>query len=422
MAPQEYQWFPDFLQFFSQNTTIHGLNFIGNRRIYKAERIFWLLTVTVAFGIISYLVKSNWEHYNANPTMVTIKKDFRNWENPFPAATACFVDKVDKEKATEYIRKKWRINETDNKFEYYMNYVKAVSNLTYTTFNLLEPYEHDLTLNDVDMVDLVTQVHPKLSGTLVTFHTRVKTDWEIILTELGLCFTVNSGFSALLSPNYTSSKNLILGMKKENLKCHYLNGLCYARYDSEPDKSLQYYIHSHLDVIHTTSEAPFLVGNSEEFEINFKLSETYSSPNIRYLSPQQRRCRFDDEPLTKNVPVYSKSICYMECRYKMAIKMCGCKPYFYKFIGGKVCDIQGLLCLSSLAHIFNQSFEYFDCICPQPCNLMVYLKETPHLTKWEMGFFGERITFRWGLLPPTTKYHRKILFGFQDFTGTLFIP
>lgn len=35
----------------------------------------------------------------------------------------------------------------------------------------------------------------------------------------------------------------------------------------------------------------------------------------------------------------------------------------------------------------------------------------------EYGYFDRRITFRWGLLPPTTKYHRDILFGFEDLVG-----
>lgn len=39
------------------------------------------------------------------------------------------------------------------------------------------------------------------------------------------------------------------------------------------------------------------------------------------------------------------------------------------------------------------------------------------LSKREYGYFDRRITFRWGLLPPTTKYHRDVLFGFEDLVG-----
>lgn len=35
----------------------------------------------------------------------------------------------------------------------------------------------------------------------------------------------------------------------------------------------------------------------------------------------------------------------------------------------------------------------------------------------EYGYFDRRITFRWGLNHPTTKYHRDVLFGFEDLVG-----
>lgn len=67
-------------------------------------RILWCLIIVAAFGYNHYSIKLHFEHYWANPTVVTIKKDFRNWENPFPAVTACYVNKVDPEKAKKYIQ------------------------------------------------------------------------------------------------------------------------------------------------------------------------------------------------------------------------------------------------------------------------------------------------------------------------------
>lgn len=132
------------------------------------------------------------------------------------------------------------------------------------------------------------------------------------------------------------------------MKCHYLNGLCYARYDSEPNLPLrvsakcklkkncssifQYYIHSHFDVAHITSKTSHLLKESEEMEINYKMIETSASKNIKYLSMAQRKCRFEDEALSKEISVYSTSMCKMMCRYKMAMSFCGCKPFFYNFL------------------------------------------------------------------------------------------
>lgn len=141
--------------------------------------------------------------------------------------------------------------------------------------------------------------------------------------------------------------------------------------------------------------------------------ETVSSPDLRYLSPSQRRCRFDDEPLTKEVPFYSTSICYVMCRYRLALELCGCKPFFYHFLGifneknslmywthpniggkfkynkrllyflaGKVCDIKGLLCLSEHADKLTEPPVQLGCKCPQPCDMIIYLPQNPKYTKW----------------------------------------
>lgn len=95
----------------------------------------------------------------------------------------------------------------------------------------------------------------------------------------------------------------------------------------------QYIIHSYMDVAHITSKQGHRVQQSEEMEINFKMVETSASPNIKYLSPTQRRCRFENEPLSMDMPMYSTSMCYMLCRYKRALKFCGCKPFHYHFLG-----------------------------------------------------------------------------------------
>ncbi|KAJ8919002.1 hypothetical protein NQ315_016906 [Exocentrus adspersus] len=407
-------WLWRLYEEFSKQTTVHGLNIVGMPKLHILERLFWVvIVVSAACGAIS-LALSNWTRYSANPTVVSLQKDFRNWENPFPAATGCFNNKLDDEKAEAYIKKKWGVTPSDSNYTYYLEFTRTITNTTYYSLQALQAYKDDKTLTDVNMVELVAKVHPELSGTLVTFHTKHKTDWQLILTELGVCFTVNSKFAEIISLRAYSDNPEATGGYVEALRCHYLNGLCYARYDSDPTLSLKYYLHSYLDIVHITARSYHDVEESEEMEINYRMIETISTPDLRYLSPTQRRCRFDDEPLTGEVSFYSTSICYVLCRYKLALKLCGCKPFFYHFLPGKVCDINGLLCLSKHVDKITDNPARIGCKCPQPCDLIVYLPQMIKCTKWEYGYFDQRITFRWGLLPPTTKYRRDILFGFED--------
>lgn len=48
---------------------------------------------------------STLRRYRANPTVVSLQKDFRNWNNILPSATICFVDKADPELMADYIQK-----------------------------------------------------------------------------------------------------------------------------------------------------------------------------------------------------------------------------------------------------------------------------------------------------------------------------
>lgn len=180
-----------------------------------------------------------------------------------------------------------------------------------------------------------------------------------------------------------------------------MNGLCYARYDSDPLAPLkvtnnpflflakphflikfQFYIHSYLDVAHATMDNPLVVKESEELEINYRMQETTSAIALRKLTPSQRNCRFEDEPLTKSLPIYSASTCYILCRYKVVMKLCGCRPFFYHKLGGKLCDISGLLCVAKHARNITKSPKEIGCECPSLCNTVTYLPQTPKFTKW----------------------------------------
>lgn len=79
-----------------------------------------------------------------------------------------------------------------------MNFVKVVANASYTNMFDLEEFENDVELNKLDMLEIAVSVHPKLSGKLITFDQEKDDKWTLIMTEFGLCFTINSKFAQLL--------------------------------------------------------------------------------------------------------------------------------------------------------------------------------------------------------------------------------
>lgn len=110
----------NILQEFSSQTTVHGVPFFGAPKLHILERfsnkkyqkkmletaffrIFWVVIVNLAAAGAIALSLSNWRRYSANPTVVSLRKDFRNWNNAFPSATACFLERVNKQYANNYI-------------------------------------------------------------------------------------------------------------------------------------------------------------------------------------------------------------------------------------------------------------------------------------------------------------------------------
>ncbi|KAF5270429.1 hypothetical protein FQR65_LT05617 [Abscondita terminalis] len=400
---------------FAKETTIHGIYFLNERGLHPLERLFWMIVIFLSASGAASLIISNWNRYNANPTVISIQKDFRNWKNLLPSVTGCFVSKININFMNKYIKETWNIGPSDSKYQYYAEFVKVVANVSYHNLYEFARYENDPKVNGINFFELATKVHPELLGTLVTFDVKRKSYFTLIMTEIGICFMVNNKFTKILAINNSGT----VEGDDTMLQCHYLNGLCYARYDSDPLAPINFYVHSYIDVVHTTSNRPFHIGQSEELEINYLMEETSPSNTLRSLSPSQRKCRFDDEPLTDDVSVYSPTICYISCRYRLVMQKCKCRPFFYHFMKGKVCNITGMICISKYIKELILDSSKFNCYCPQPCHIVAYLPQAPKSATWTSGYFDQRLTFRWGLLHPTTKYRRDILFSFEDLVVSL---
>lgn len=61
------------------------------------------MSVVSAMYSAGLLCKAQLTRYTLNPTVVSIKKDFREWSTAFPAVTVCLTDRVDEALAEGYI-------------------------------------------------------------------------------------------------------------------------------------------------------------------------------------------------------------------------------------------------------------------------------------------------------------------------------
>lgn len=67
--------------------------------------------------------------------------------------------------------------------------------------------------------------------------------------------------------------------------------------------------------------------------------------------------------------VYTINLCKIDCRIKHALKLCGCIPFFYAIPNVKICDVDGMFCLSKTTwHVLT------SCECPSLCETIIMTK------------------------------------------------
>ena len=77
----------------------------------------------------------------------------------------------------------------------------------------------------------------------------------------------------------------------------------------------------------------------EEVDLTVNAYKITANPNIRDIDPASRGCRFPDEIEGLEIlKVYSKAGCQFECMLKEAVERCGCTPWNFPVVPGKLCN------------------------------------------------------------------------------------
>ena len=66
-----------------------------------------------------------------------------------------------------------------------------------------------------------------------------------------------------------------------------------------------------------------------EMEVNGVMT----SDRAKMFRIESRKCRFDTEITSERsypLGLYTQNLCLMECSIDLALKLCGCRPFFYK--------------------------------------------------------------------------------------------
>lgn len=75
---------------FSNNSTVHGVKYLGEGKRHWAERIFWIIAFLVSVVGCSIMIHKIYEKWQDSPVIVSFaEKSTPVWQIPFPAVTIC---------------------------------------------------------------------------------------------------------------------------------------------------------------------------------------------------------------------------------------------------------------------------------------------------------------------------------------------
>jgi acid-sensing ion channel, other len=75
---------------FTNNSTVHGVKYLGERRRHWAERVFWIIAFFISVVGCSIMIHKIYEKWQLSPVIVSFaEKSTPVWEIPFPAVTIC---------------------------------------------------------------------------------------------------------------------------------------------------------------------------------------------------------------------------------------------------------------------------------------------------------------------------------------------
>ncbi|XP_022125657.2 pickpocket protein 19 isoform X1 [Pieris rapae] len=366
------------------------------------ERLLWTAITIGAVWAALNLSLGQLQRYNDNPTVVTLEKDYRRWQYSLPAITLCPGNRTDPIKMVKAIKKRWNLGPDDKRYPYYANFVLAVANSDLFHLQEYEKYKDDDSL-DVDLFELAVEVMPEFLMK-ISASQPVTYKWVPVMTESGTCYVTNSVATADLAliklhPNSTH----------QPITCHYSDSVCYVIF--EVTKTSYYHIHSPYDVAKMSDRTGKVYPSLNRF-IELTVTETRTGHGVRELSSRRRACLYHDES-EEGRQVYSTQMCRLSCRSRLALKLCGCRPFYYFYEAGPFCNPKGMWCLSQYSKVLA-NFGGIKCNCQASCLHAEFKEKFVEDKIWGKGPFQDRGALRLSVEAPRTRYTREIVFHFED--------
>lgn len=119
----------------------------------------WISVLGFAIYGAVYISSKQMERYDANPTVISLERDYRDWNGTVPAITFCYHQRIDDSRARNLIKRLWNVEKYEDEFDYFMDFVKSVVNITIGNFRSFNRFSNDKRLEFLNMLSIAKEVN-----------------------------------------------------------------------------------------------------------------------------------------------------------------------------------------------------------------------------------------------------------------------
>lgn len=335
---------------FVSNATLHGLHYLFEKRPTR-QRIIWFLLLLCMFGLflwqMSILVVAYFE-YKVTSRVKLISEQ----QSVFPAVTICNFNQyrksaLNQSKFKEIVELNNPLYKDKAKPMNWDNYSDDVKRMDME--NIVRSAGHQLEFDDITKGGMLYRCIWKGKE---CNHTNFTT----ILTDMGVCYTFNSGIEAdilrVSSPGNTFGLKLIMSVEQEEYMGHdtFSAGLKIR--------------------LHNQNEPPLVGSLGFAAMPGAHVFAAISRTRIISLKrPYETMC--EDKELN-NIKGYTKAACYDACKEDFVYKHCHCRAYYMRDKSQRPCNVREYYdCVIRKEATFS-SMSLDHCNCPEPCDVTKY--------------------------------------------------
>ncbi|KAF9805785.1 hypothetical protein SFRURICE_009417 [Spodoptera frugiperda] len=368
--------FSNDLRDYLMTSTLHGLRYIGERKLTWFERFFWLTAFGCSLVSAGFFILNIYAKWRSSPMIVSINPENMPLSNlPFPALTVCNVNQAKKTVAERY----WTYgNPVDKKLLQSLCTTKDDSEIFEDGIAGRADWDHTRSF----LIN-VTQPCSEMLAQCIWDSSVMNCEdlFNAQLTDEGLCCTFNVVHRNKMFRNPRSLNDLNITFPSPAVDWTPEDG--YPA-DAPPDgfpwrpKGKN----NTLILLHNPTETPKIrnlggiYGPGREARIAIWPRISDAQPSLRSIDIKKRLCLFSNEKELVFFRTYTLKNCEMECEAQAMLDVCKCVYYYMpKNKSTRICGKADAKCYTNMSLIMPEGRDITCMECLPACTEIAYMEK-----------------------------------------------